>query len=493
MKARAYFHERLSAVDAILLDVEDRCNLMHVAAVLLFEAAPLRGPGGQLDTERVVQHVERRLEDLPRYKQRLLRVPLIQHPVWVDHAGFDVRVHVRPVCLPRPGGTGELQALVSSLVAEPLDRRLPLWELYVVDGLEGDRFAVVAKVHHCIVDGVLGLAVLASLLDVDASPDDGAPMQPWSPRPSPPRAQLLESEVRYRFEHTARLVRKGLHFIDDPTAGRQRIRRFVRGLASYASALLPATATPLNRGWVGPRRQFQWMRIDLDRAKALRRRGRCTLNDVIVATVAGAVRRFLLAEGSDPARATFRVMVPVSRHRGAMDLSEGNRVSIMIARLPVEEADPVRRLERTVEALGAAKSTGQAASLGATEDLADWSTSHLLAEIAHQVMHLRPFNMIVTNVPGPPVPLYLLGARLLEAYPMVPLFVNTGLGVAVLSYAGQMGIGLNADPDMVPRAPAFAGALEDALAELEAALPTIEGAPAEAMGPSAAPPLVRRE
>jgi diacylglycerol O-acyltransferase / wax synthase len=491
METQAYHHQRLSAVDAVLLDAEDRCNMMHVAAVLVFEGGPLRAPDGSLDVDRLRQHVGGHLKDLPRYRQRVRRVPLLNHPVWVDDAGFDLHAHVRPVSLPRPGGESELKAFVGAIVGEPLDRRHPLWELYVVDGLEEGRFAIVAKVHHCIVDGVLGVAVLASLLNVEPI-EQVEPGEIPPPRPASPAGVLLEHEIRHRGARTAEMLHRGRRWLRHPTEGRQQLRQVLRGFVSYAKSMLPASVTPFNPGWVGPRRRFDWVGVDLDRVKGLKRRGGCTVNDVVVAAIAGAVRRHLIEEGLDPERLVFRVMVPVSQHVGAMDLSEGNRVSLMVAPLPIDEPDPARRLARTVEALQEVKQAGQAHSLAAAEDMADWTTSELLAETAHRVMRLRPFNMIVTNVPGPPMPLYLLGARLLEAYPMVPLFVNTAVGVAVLSYAGRVGVGVNADPESMRRPEAFVRAIAEAFDELEVALPVKGEGPVAADGPSTGTPHPQR-
>ncbi|MFW6031282.1 MAG: WS/DGAT domain-containing protein, partial [Myxococcota bacterium] len=216
---------------------------------------------------------------------------------------------------------------------------------------------------------------------------------------------------------------------------------------------------------------------DMERIKALRRRVGCTINDVVVAVVAGAVRRFLLGRDVDVEGLDFRIMVPVSEHHTGADMAEGNRVSIMIVRLPVDEGDPAERMRRAVVAMREAKESKQSDALALVEELGDWTTAPLVAEAGRRIMHLRPFNMVVTNVPGPPMPLYMVGAPLLEAYPLVPLFVNTGVGLALLSYAGHLGIGVNTDPDSVPGASGMVEALEKAFEELDRAIAFTDEAP----------------
>lgn len=488
-----HHHDRLSALDALLLCAEDDTSPMHVAAVMLFEAGPLRNGDGTLDVARLQQHVDSRLGTLPRYRQRLDWVPVIEHPVWVDHADFDVRVHVRPVSLPRPGGRAELEALVGQLVAPALDRARPLWEMYVVDGLEGDRFALVSKVHHCIVDGILGAAVIAAVLDMEPKQEVDE-VEPWVARPSPRPIELLREEVRHRGQVTAHLLRRGLQWLEHGDEGVRagQIREVAGGLLSYLKAAVPASHTPFNPPRIGPRRGFHWTHLDMERVKALRRRVGCTINDVVVAVVAGAVRRFLLHQGFDVEGLDFRVMVPVSEHRGAANMAEGNRVSIMIVRLPVDEGNPAERLRRAVAAMREAKGSKQSDALAWVEELGDWTTAPLVGEAGRRAMHLRPFNMVVTNVPGPPMPLYMVGAPLLEAYPLVPLFVNTGVGLALLSYAGQLGIGVNSDPDAVPDASFLVEALEEAFEELDRAVPLKdEETSADGERPTETPPRQR--
>lgn len=472
-------HDRLSALDAFLLEAEDAFNPMHVGAVMIFDAGPLRRPDGELDIERLQRHVRSRLESLPRYRQRLERVPVFHHPVWVDDDRFDIRTHVRTVRLPSPGGPDRLRAQVGELLASPLPRDRPLWELCFVDGLDEDRFALVAKVHHCIVDGVLGAAVIASVLESEPSEGVDEPA-PWEPRPVPSARILLEDEVRYRGERTAELIRRGLAWIErDDREAKTQMRELFGGLLSYLKAVVPSSPTPLNPDHIGAQRAFDWVSLDMERIKNLRRRVGCTVNDLVIATVAGAVRRHLLGNGVDVEGMDFRVMVPVSEHGRQADLEEGNRVSIMIVRLPVDEEDPQERLRLSIRAMQDAKASKQADSLAMLEELADWTMATLLAEAAHRMMHLRPFNLVVTNVPGPPMPLYMLGARLLEAYPLVPLFVNTGVGIALLSYCGRLGVGVNIDPEHIRDADVLVRGLDEAFDELERAVPVSGEAPNE--------------
>ncbi|MFW6066807.1 MAG: wax ester/triacylglycerol synthase family O-acyltransferase [Myxococcota bacterium] len=485
-------HQRLSAVDALLLCMEDATSPMHVAAVLIFDGAPLRSEDGSLQVERLQAHVESRLWNLPRYRQRLDWVPLLEHPVWVDDASFDVRSHVRPVSVPPPGSKEQLEALVGQLVAEPLDRSRPMWEIYLVDGLQDGAFALVAKVHHCIVDGVLGAQVIASTLELEPR-EDVSEVPAWRPRPAPRPRELLLEEIRYRGLRTADLMRQGRDWLAQGGAHTSEARQMARGLLSYLKALVPASATPFNPHRIGPRRSFHWTTLDLDRVKALKRRAGCTVNDVAMAVVAGAVREYLQRHDRDVGGVDFRVMVPVSEHREGIQPTDGNRVSLMIVRLPVDESDPAERLRRCVEVMREAKGSRQADSLAFAEELADWTTAQFLAEAARRMVLLRPINMIVTNVPGPPMQLYILAAPLREAHAMVPLFGNIGAGIALFSYFGRLGVGINADPDTIPDASILTELVQRAFAELEQSVPVIGEARRRDDGPRSDRPRPRRQ
>lgn len=487
-------YDRLSALDALLLCAEDESSPLHVAAMLVFESSPaLRTPEGAVDIDLVRRLVESRLAGLPRYRQKLEWVPVIGHPVWVDDASFDIARHIHRMVLPRPGTDAELGSMVGQLAAAPCDRSRPLWDLYVIDGLEGDRVAVVAKVHHCIVDGVLGAAVIGASLQ--GAPDRHVDAPPsWRPRPAPSPAVLLQEELKYRSHHTAELLRRGLAWIERPEESvRDDVKQAGRALRASLKTLVPASLTPLNPHRIGPARSFRWTTVPLDRIKAVRRKAGCKVNDVVLASVAGAARRYLLQRGLDVEGIDFRVMVPVSEHGEGLDLSEGSRVSLMVARLPVDEPDPRERLRLTIRAMVDAKGSKQSELWKAAEDVADWISAPVLAEMTRGIMHLRPFNVVVTNVPGPQMPLYMLDAPLLELYPMVPLFVNTGVGIALLSYAGRLDVGINFDPVAAPDGGDLAEGFALAFGEIEGAVLVSEEEPLSVDEPPRGRPRPPRE
>ncbi len=471
--------ERLSALDSVFLDLEDGANHMHVAALMIFEGAPLRRPDGEIDLDRLRRHTEWALGDLPRWRQRLAHVPLLRDPVWVDDDRFDLDAHVRHARVPGPGDLATLRSEVGRLLSVELDRRRPLWELWALDGLADGRVAVLVKVHHAMVDGVAGIALMSTLLQPAPREDVPRPA-PWSPRPAPSRARLLTADVRRRAEGPRRLWRK----LDQTLGHRGQLVRTAiddaTGIAQLLrTAALPTTRTVLNPPEVGPRRSFDWVRHDLGRVKAVKRAARATVNDVVLATVAGGARRFLERHGCRVDRLRFRVMVPVALPGGR---SWGNRVSLLLAPLPIDEPDPNERLLRVRDTMLRIKSTGESRALALGEELADWTVMSSIGLAARLAMRWRPYNLIVTNVPGPGSPLYLLGARMLEAYPMVPLYGNQAAGIALLSYDGALHWGIDADRDRLPDLHELVEDLDDAFRELWDAWAPAEQEPAALSG-----------
>jgi len=463
------FYERLTALDASFVGLEDVNTHMHVAAALVFEPGPLATPDGGLDMERIRAWVESRLHLIPRYRQRLAWVPLERHPVWVDDDRFNLFYHVRHTSLPRPGTERQLKRLCGRILSQKLDLTKPLWEIWVVEGLDDGRFALVSKVHHCMVDGISGVDLLNVLLS--PTPEEAVPPpEPWRPRPAPSARELVLGEVVRRASLPIAAVAAAGRALAEPRSALSAAWDRVAGIAEVVGrGFSSASPTPLNPLEIGPHRRFDWVRFDLGRVKAVKSALGGTVNDVVLATVVGAMRRFLRGRGLLPEALDFRALIPVSirsqSERGAL----GNRVAQMLATLPIGERDARRRLERVAETTRALKQSHQVAGSELFEEMGDWASTSLLTETIRLATRGRPYNVIVTNVPGPPIPLYLVGARLVESYPMVPLFSNQGLGIALFSYADGLFWGVNADWETVPDLHDFVDALVIAFDELEQA------------------------
>jgi len=444
------FSERLSALDASFLEIEGPGSHMHVGAVLVLDAAPLRADAGGLDYERIVSMVALRIHDFPRYRQRLAWIPVEHHPAWVDDRDFNLHYHVRHTALPAPGSVRQLKRLAGRIMSQQLDRGKPLWEMWIVEGLEGGRFAVIAKVHHCMVDGVSGVDLLAALLrpepcaDVETPPD-------WRPRPAPSGAELLARDLARRALAPWQLLGSAVRAVREPAHALESVRQGAGAVAQVLGAgLRSASETPLNPESIGPHRRFDWVRFDLARVRELAHAFGGTVNDVVLATVTGAVRSFLKARGVPGVpQLDFRVMVPVSTRSRAERGRLGNRVSQIVMPLPLSEADPVRRFQRMIRTTARMKASGQALGAELIETFGDWIMPSLVAQSQRLQSRMRPYNLVVTNVPGPGVPLFLLEAPLLEIYPVVPLFRNQALGVALFGYHDGLFWGVNSDWDRV--------------------------------------------
>jgi WS/DGAT/MGAT family acyltransferase len=442
---------------------------MHVAAVAVFEREPLRREDGGLDSDRLGKYIESRLHLLPGYRRRLAFTPLERHPIWVDDDRFDLHYHVRHVGLPAPGADRELQEVVGQILSRPLDRQRPLWEMWVVDGLEGERFALVSKVHHCMVDGVSGANLLTLLFSPSPEVSDaGAPGWRATREPSPLR--LLADDAARR----ARLPLDALRSLGDAVralpSGLSSLTRTGTALGEAIGAgLRPPARTRLNRP-IGPHRRVGWRSMDLEEVKGLKRTLGGTVNDVVLAVVAGALHHFLEDHEPWPARFDYRVVIPVNMRPPGDDLTQANHVSALLISLPVSEPDPLRRYTSIQDETQRLKQSHAAEGTDLLIRFADWTGSSGLTRLgARLVSRLRPYNLIVTNVPGPQTPLYVLGARLLEMFPFLPLFEHQGLGVAALSYAGRVGWGLVGDWELTPDLGELTTAFETSFEELREA------------------------
>ncbi len=457
--------DRLSPLDASFLFAEDRTRPMHIGGVMTF--AP---PSGEFDTGAFVELIGRRLHLVPRYRQKVREVPgHLGLPVWVDDPGFDLDYHVRRSALPAPGTDAQLRALVGRLLGRRLDRSRPLWEIYVVEGLEDGRFAVITKTHHAMVDGLASMDVGSLLLDPTPQPRETGPDE-WRPAPEPSALDLAADALRDA-------VRRPRTVLEVAARAGADVREIVAGVERTVATLVSATGGrplhPLNAE-IGEHRRFGTACSALADHKKVRARGG-TVNDVVLAVVAGALRHWMMTRGEPlPEGATVRALVPVSvrARRGAAAVPSGNSISAYFVELPVGEGDPLRRLDRISAAMAAHKASGRAVGPTTLIRLAGLAppTLHSLGiRLASQFSSLA-YNVLVSNVPGPARPLYAMGARMLDMYPVVPLAGGQAVSIGITSYDGNMHYGLNADRDAMPDVDVLAGAMTDALAELVAAV-----------------------
>ncbi len=462
-----YSYERLTALDNSFLVLEQPNAYMHVASTQILEAGPLGKDDGGIDADAFKRLVAASLHLIPRYRQKLRNIPFENHAVWVDDPEFNLDYHLRHTSLPRPGSDEQLKALSARIMQQHLDRSRPLWEIWLVEGLEGGRFALISKVHHCMIDGVSGVDLMHILMSL--SPEPVIPDAPvYIPRPAPSPFELWRHELWRRLSLPLEALRDARQFLDEAKDTRRELLVRARAIAQMlGTSLRRPSQTPLNQE-VGPHRRFDWCLMPLRDVKAVRKSLGGSLNDVVLAVVTGAVRRFLSHRRVDPRGIDFKVMTPVSvrteDERGQM----GNRVSAWFLQLPIGEEDPVKQLHAIREVTAELKESKHAVGASVLTQVVEWTPSTLLALGARNITRLLPFNMVVTNVPGPQVPIYTLGAPMLEIYPHVPLIDGTGLGIALLSYDGRLCWGFNADYDVVPDLAVFVQAVRDAFDELRA-------------------------
>jgi WS/DGAT/MGAT family acyltransferase len=459
-------YERLSALDHSFLVLERAKTPMHIGSVALFDTGSLLGPDGGVDFERFARHVASRLHLIPRYRQKIAYIPLEGRAVWVDDRSFNLHYHLRHTSLPRPGDEHQLKRLCARIMSQALDRGKPLWETWIVEGLAGGRMAMISKVHHCMIDGVSGVDLLSILMSPTAEPAEDEDPPSWTPRPVPSPAALLRDAFVERMTAPLTLL-SGL--LRSPGAVLTDIRDGLSAISgSIGSGAGFASATPFNQS-IGPHRQFEWLSMDVSALQEVRHRLGGSFNDVVLAIVAGAVRRFLLGRKLSVADVTFRAFVPVSTRSSEQQGTLGNRVAGWIVDLPIDERDARRRLERVSERTAHLKETQAAHGTEILTEVLEWTGSTLLGLAMRLASRASLFNLVVTNVPGPPVPLYLLGTRMLGAYPLVPLFVGQALGIALFSNAGKLFWGFNGDWDALPDFHDVVGAVEASFAELQRA------------------------
>lgn len=461
---------RLSALDSSFLYLEDPSLPMHVGSVMIFEP-----PAEGFDYDSLVSLIADRIASVQRYRQRVQSVPLrLANPVWVDDEDFDISYHVRRSALPKPGDDGQLEEFVARITSRPLDRGRPLWEVYFVEGLTKGRFAIVTKAHQALVDGINAVDIAHLLLDPESLPAGTGDDRPTG-TPTPLRlvADALLDTVR-RPSQAIDSVRGGL---GDATEAGRRVLDVAGSVVSTLAQVgaRPAPESPLKVEVCGARRWLM-VKTDLKAYRSIRAaltRGRyvedVTINDVVLATVTGALRTWLQSRGEHlSSAATVRAMVPVSVYDEDGDHNSGARLTACFVDLPVGEPSPSMRLHQIAFSMRQQMETTQAvdaASLSAIGGFAP-PTLHSLGARTGSAMTRRLFNLVVTNVPGPQQPLYAGGARMLATYPVMPLGRGQALAVGLTSYDGAVYFGLNADRNGMPDADVLAQAIAEALAEL---------------------------
>ncbi len=434
---------------------------MHVASTIVFE--------GSAPSHRDFRdHIESRLHLVPRFRQKLRQVPFDQgRPVWVDDPHLNLDYHVRQTALPAPGSEEQLRNLGARVFSQQLDRTKPLWELWLVEGLEGDRFAIVGKSHHALVDGVSGVDITTVLFDTEREPAEPTLRPPtWAPRPEPTDLQLLGEAWRERATSPREIVRGFRAALRGP---RQVLRGF-RDTSKMIGAATAAPATPFNVE-IGPHRRVAFVRSDLALLKQVKDEHGGTVNDVVLSVVAGALGNYLRARGHETDELELRAMVPVSVRAQEEHGALGNRISAMMAPLPVWSEDPVERLRVVSETMGDLKGSGQAVGAEILTKITDFAPPTIASQAARLQPAQRFFNLVVTNVPGPQFPLYVLGRKMESIFPMVPLARRQALCVGIMSYNGTINFGLIGDYDAMDDLDSFALDLEGAIEEILATLP----------------------
>jgi diacylglycerol O-acyltransferase len=484
--------DRLTSTDASFLHQEGPTSHMHIGGVLVFEGPPP-------EFTDYLDHVRGRLHLVPRYRQKLTTPPFeTGRPLWVDDPDFNLEYHVRHTALPSPGTEDQLLLLAARIASQPLDRAKPLWENWIVEGLEGNRFALISKTHHALVDGVAGVDLATVLLDLGPSAErPPGDLEPWQPKPEPTPAELVAAGVRGMVGVAAGLASRAVTAAMRPATTVGVLRDAAEGIGEIVWAgLNPAPETPLNVE-IGPHRRYAVVRHQLADYKTVKNAFGGTVNDVVLSVVSGALARWLHSRGIRTEGIEMRALVPVSVRSEAHHGTLGNQLAAMRGPLPVYIEDPVARLRfvrRAMDGLKESKQAVGAATLAAVNNLAPPT---VLAQASRLQFSTRLFNLLVTNIPGPQFPLYVLGRPLEDLFPLAFLPKNHALAVAIMSYNGGLDYGLLGDYDALPDIDVIAEGIDASLRELLDALPSDRpsakprrSAPRNGGAPNGAPPPI---
>lgn len=456
--------QRLSGLDAMFFYLETPSSHMHVTGV--YEMAP---GTEEVSFETIRSMVAERLPMAAAFRRRLVEVPFkLSHPFWIEDGDFDLDYHVRRAALPAPGGRQELEEFVGQIVGLPLDRSRPLWEMYVVEGLENGGRAIVTKMHHAAIDGVSGAEIAATWLDLEAHPPERLIVDSWQPEVVPNDMELMAFAMASLVGHPLKAAKNARRLLESALHVTERNRE-----PSVAPPPSPFAApkTSLNQA-LTPHRRVAFAQRSLDDFKTVKNRFDCKVNDVVLAVCAGALRRFLLAGGELPEEPLV-AMVPVSVRTEDERGAHGNRVSAMLSSLATDVEDPVQRLKAIAEGMSSAKEQDKLIGAASLTDWTEFTFPALVGRASRLISstrvfdRLRPaFNVTISNVPGPPFPLFLAGGRMVGCYPLGPVAEGVGLNITVMSYCGIVYFGLNSCRETVPRLGELPGMLEAALDEL---------------------------
>lgn len=437
--------DRLTAIDASFLHQESSDSHMHVGALTIIQGPPA-------PFEDLLEQIRRRLHLVPRYRHKLAHTALDSgRPVWVDDPSFNLEYHVRHTALPSPGDWAQLRHLTARIFSQALDRSKPLWEMWLIEGLREDRFALISKNHHALIDGISGIDLATVLFDLSPEPP---PLmhsgRPWRPHLEPSGIDLLAAGARGAARAAGELTGGIAYALSHPDRALSQVREAAEGVGELIwAALNPAPPTPFNVK-IGPHRRFVGVTCRLDDFKAVKNVFGGTVNDVVLSVVTGALRSFLISRGVRTEGLELRALVPVSVRAADEHHQLGNRIAAMRGPLPVYIADPVHRLRFVRHAMEGLKESKQALGAEVIAGAQNFAPPTILAQASRLNFSTRLFNLIVTNVPGPQFPLYVLGRKMLHAYPVAFLPENHAIAVAIMSYNGEMNFGLLSDFDALP-------------------------------------------
>jgi WS/DGAT/MGAT family acyltransferase len=456
--------DRLSAVDAAFLHQEGDSTHMHIGGVARFAGPPPT-------YAELCAHVGSRLHLVPRYRQRIVEPPGgLGRQRWIDDPTFNLEYHLRHTALPAPGDEERLYTLVARIFSQRLDRTKPLWEMWMVEGFDDGAFALVSKTHHALVDGVSGIDLTTTLFDLEREPPAPAPeTDGWTPRPEPSGAQLAATSLTDATRRAVSVPLRLLGAAARPAAALDTARHAAAGVGEViAAGLSAAPPSPLNHA-IGPHRRVAHVAVELADLKLVKNALGGTVNDVVLAVVAGALREWLHGRGESTEGLELKACVPVSTRATAERGALGNRITQVVAPLPVSVADPVERLRQVREAMDGIKESKQALGAEVIAGAQDFAPPTILAQASRLNFSGRFYNLLVTNIPGPQFPLYILGRELKSMFPVAFLAGERALAIAIMSYNGSLDFGLIADYDALPDLEVFEVGIEASLAEYVAA------------------------
>ncbi|MDQ8043609.1 MAG: wax ester/triacylglycerol synthase family O-acyltransferase [Solirubrobacteraceae bacterium] len=452
--------DQLSGIDAGFLHQEDDAALMHIGAIAICE-----GPPPELAD--VLDSVRMRIHLVPRYRQRLHYPPReAGRPYWIDDESFDIEDHIRHTALPSPGNEDELMKLAARIFSQRLDRGRPLWELWIVEGLEDNRFALISKTHHALIDGVSGVDLATVLCTLGPEMPEEPDLKPWSPKAEPGAIDLFGRSAQNTAKELIGAATGALRAVSQPDQALRKARDVARGVGSLAwASLAPAPSSPLNQ-LAGPHRRYRGVRTKLEDLRLVKNTFGGSINDVVVTIVTGALRDWLLSRGVRTEGLELRALVPVSVRADAERGEFGNKLAVMQGPLPVYVDDALDRYLIVRQAMDDLKASGQALGAGVLASVQNLAPPTLLAQASRLQFSTHFFNLLVTNVPGPQLPLYMVGRKLLDIFPIAFLPSGHGLAIAVFSYDGGLDFGLLADFDTIPDIDVISDGISSSLAEL---------------------------